>query len=68
VDQAHSFVARFSFGVAPFLGFHILALHLISHLLSLTGTFHFARLESRLRALAVPTFVKVPLAALLKLD
>ena len=36
----------FSFGVAPFITIPILAFHLISHPLSLSGSFDFLRLAS----------------------
>jgi len=68
VDHCHCFLARLSFRVAPFIAVPILALHFISHLLSLSGSFHFLRLASGLQALTLPTFVTVRLADLLKLD
>jgi len=40
------FSSCFSFGVAPFITIPILAFHVISHLLSLSGCFDFLRLAS----------------------
>ena len=40
------FSSCFSFGVAPFITIPILPFHLISHPLSLSGSFHFLRLAS----------------------
>jgi len=40
------FSSCFSFGVASFITIPILAFHLISHPLSLSGSFHFLRLLS----------------------
>jgi len=40
------FSSSFWFGVAPFITIPILAFHLISHLLSLSGSFHFLPLAS----------------------
>ena len=68
MDYSHSYLDRFSFGVVPFIAVAILASHHISHILSCSGRSHLLRVGSRLRALALPTFVTLRLADLLKLD